>query len=156
VSPFRPFLFPQPRVFSQLPLALQPNSCASGASSFPSISCRLLVSLCSLFRARLVCFQQLAASFCKMPGGVGYLSATSEPSASLYPEPRGVRYPLPQFLSPRCPTLLRELTYPFSRRSLCALSTFRINTCKSVSKQTTLSSFRINTYEKPRGRGFVS
>jgi hypothetical protein len=29
-------------------------------------------------------------------------------------------------------------------------STFRINTCKSVSKQTTLSSFRINTYEKPR------
>src|SRR5713226_1120047 len=26
---------------------------------------------------------------------------------------------------------------------------FRINTCKSVSKQTTLSTFRINTYEKP-------
>jgi hypothetical protein len=68
VSPFRPFLFPQPRVSSQLPLALQPNSCASGASSFPSISCRLLVSLCSLFWARLVCFQQLAASFCKTRG----------------------------------------------------------------------------------------
>ena len=30
---------------------------------------------------------------------------------------------------------------------------FRINTCKSVSKQTTLSPFRINTYEKTRGRG---
>ena len=32
-------------------------------------------------------------------------------------------------------------------RSL-SLSTFRINTCKSVSKQTTLTFFRINTYEK--------
>jgi hypothetical protein len=29
------------------------------------------------------------------------------------------------------------------------LTTFRINTCKSVSKQTTLTSFRINTYKKP-------
>ena len=28
---------------------------------------------------------------------------------------------------------------------------FRINTCKSVSKQTTLTTFRINTYEKPGG-----
>ncbi len=30
----------------------------------------------------------------------------------------------------------------------CNLTPFRINTCKSVSKQTTLSPFRINTYEK--------
>jgi hypothetical protein len=29
----------------------------------------------------------------------------------------------------------------------------RINTCKSVSKQMTLTLFRINTYEKHRGRG---
>jgi len=29
------------------------------------------------------------------------------------------------------------------------LTTFRINTCKSVSKQTTLTIFRINTYAKP-------
>jgi hypothetical protein len=33
------------------------------------------------------------------------------------------------------------------------LNTFRINTCKSVSKQTTLTSFGINTYEKPGGGG---
>jgi hypothetical protein len=33
-----------------------------------------------------------------------------------------------------------------------SISTFRINTCKSVSKQTTSSTFRINTYEK-RGEG---
>jgi hypothetical protein len=42
----------------------------------------------------------------------------------------------------------------FSRQPPTApISTFRINTCKSVSKHTTLSSFRINTCEKPRGGG---
>jgi hypothetical protein len=35
----------------------------------------------------------------------------------------------------------------------CNLTPFRINTCKSVSKQTTLSPFRINTYEKTGGGG---
>src|SRR5712692_6667876 len=30
---------------------------------------------------------------------------------------------------------------------------FRMNTCESVSKQRTLTTFRINTYEKPRGEG---
>src|ERR1700682_1175497 len=33
------------------------------------------------------------------------------------------------------------------------LTTFRINTCKSVSKQRTLTPFRMNTYEKHRGGG---
>ncbi len=37
----------------------------------------------------------------------------------------------------------------------CNVSSFRINTCKSVSKQMTLSTFRINTYEKTGGRGGV-
>ncbi len=32
---------------------------------------------------------------------------------------------------------------------------FRINTCKSVSKQTTLTLFRINTYKKHRGWGVL-
>src|ERR1700730_1863183 len=36
------------------------------------------------------------------------------------------------------------------------LTTFRINTCQSVSKQSTLTTFRINTCEKPRGRGLVA
>ena len=30
---------------------------------------------------------------------------------------------------------------------------FRINTCKTVPKQTTLTLFRMNTYEKHRGEG---
>jgi hypothetical protein len=33
------------------------------------------------------------------------------------------------------------------------LTTFRINTCESVSKRMTLTSFRMNTYKKPGGRG---
>ena len=32
---------------------------------------------------------------------------------------------------------------------------FRMNTCKSVSKQTTLSTFRMNTYEKHRREGVL-
>jgi hypothetical protein len=34
------------------------------------------------------------------------------------------------------------------------LSTFRMNTCKSVSKQSTLTTFRMNTYEKTGGGGY--
>ncbi len=50
-------------------------------------------------------------------------------------------------------------TKPFTINSyemrpiITALTTFRINTCKSASKQTTLSPFRINTYEKQGGGG---
>src|SRR6266436_4948985 len=41
---------------------------------------------------------------------------------------------------------------PHFAQFLCNVTPFRINTCKSVSKQTTLSTFRINTYEK-QGEG---
>ena len=37
----------------------------------------------------------------------------------------------------------------------CNATPFRINTCKSVSKQTTLTPFRMNTYEKRPGGGGV-
>ncbi len=40
-----------------------------------------------------------------------------------------------------------------TRQQTSNLTTFRINTCKSVSKQTTLTPFRMNTYEKHRGEG---
>ncbi len=38
----------------------------------------------------------------------------------------------------------------YSAQFLCNVSLFRINTCKSVSKQRTSTSFRMNTYEKTR------
>jgi hypothetical protein len=42
-----------------------------------------------------------------------------------------------------------------SRAPAAPLSTFRMNTCKSVSKQRTLSPFRMNTYAKTGGRGVL-
>src|ERR1700674_73169 len=39
------------------------------------------------------------------------------------------------------------------RRNCSSTNCFRINTCKSVSKQMTLTPFRINTYEKQGGGG---
>jgi hypothetical protein len=52
------------------------------------------------------------------------------------------------------PTLSKFFSPLATRHSpLLFLNTFRINTCKSVSKQRTLTSFRINTYAKTGGRG---
>src|SRR3981189_744497 len=42
-----------------------------------------------------------------------------------------------------------------NRERTKALTTFRMNTCKSVSKQRTLSPFRMNTCEKPGGGGHM-
>src|ERR1700688_4484187 len=44
---------------------------------------------------------------------------------------------------------------PCRRTKTATLTTFRINTCKSVSKHRTLTPSRMNTYEKPGGRGVV-
>ncbi len=46
-----------------------------------------------------------------------------------------------------------ESAKDFTRAPAIPLSTFRMNTCKSVSKQRTLSPFRMNTYAKTGGRG---
>src|SRR5258708_18323296 len=58
-------------------------------------------------------------------------------------------------LAPHHPLFLRPS--PRSARicspALAAPTSFRINTCKSVTKQTTLTLFRINTYEKRGGWG---
>jgi hypothetical protein len=133
VSPSRPSFFPPAGVSSQPCLAIQPNFYPSGASSFLSITCRLLVSLCSLFGARFLCFQQVAASFAKMPG----VGGTNAFSASAFAPSASLRYPLSKGLR--------------RRQSCSSTNSFRINTCKSVSKQTTLTPFRINTCEKTGG-----
>jgi len=136
----------------------------------------LLQPLCSLFAAPVLCFQQLAASFSKTPGvGVPlrdgrYTEAQKCPSVSPLPatlthsvsrksfpchsyantRDGGVTPPAKFFSLLVYPErLLRRAT----RHSPLALTPFRINTCKSVSKQATLTPFRINTYEKRGGRG---
>ncbi len=73
------------------------------------------------FPTPVLSFQRLAASFPKTPG-----------------------WGVPRFLFQppiaHCPLLITH----------SPLTPFRINTCKSVSKQRTLTCFRINTYEKHR------
>ena len=143
VSPLGTLLLPQPSVYSQ-PSAFPGQS--RNVSPAVSYSCRLFNSLGGLFRARFLCFQQLADSLCKTPGVWG-ISAIPQ---------RTLRLSVIIFLCfcrPRSPRWFVSLPIPFPLGSGCPLSTFRINTCKSVSKQTTLTLFRISTYEKP-GRGW--
>ena len=118
------------------------------------------------FPTPILCFQQLAASFPKTPGvgvplrGDRCTEAQKCPSVSpflatlthcvsrkFFPchsyantRDRGVTPPLKSF-SPLA-----------THNSPLTLTPFRINTCKSVSKQRTLTIFRINTYEKQGGR----
>jgi hypothetical protein len=67
---------------------------------------------------------------------------------------RNTRGDIPRRFGSPVTTPLGEPTHSFSRRlSSASLSTFRINTSKSVSKQMTLSPFRINTCEKAGGGG---
>src|SRR5882762_4761425 len=51
-----------------------------------------------------------------------------------------------------CVSLNFQVSRPFQRVKRClAITIFRMNTCKSVSKQRTLTPFRMNTYAKPQG-----
>jgi hypothetical protein len=59
--------------------------------------------------------------------------------------------------SPLSSSIPSNLTFQRSNFPTCQRSSnsFRMNTCKSVSKQTTLTHFRMNTYEKSRGWGVL-
>ena len=169
VSPFRPFLQQQPRVYprassdSALERVLSRTNltdpCLHPTLTLdPSMLCSLFKSLASLFATSFLYFQQLAASFRKIPGGgVSRTNLRDTRATSATPS-----RPLRLFTLVREGfTLVREgcviislrlcsRVSPFPLR--CCIS-FRINTCKSVSKQTTLTSFRINTCEKTGGGG---
>ena len=127
----------------------------------------LLQPLCSLFAAPVLCFQQLAASFSKTPGvGVplrGGRCTETQKCPSVSPLPATLMHSVSRKSFPchsYANTRDRGVTPPpksssprVTRHSPPPLTTFRINTCKSVSKQTTLTSFRMNTYEKRGGGG---
>ena len=137
----------------------------------------LLQPLCSLFTAPALSFQQLAASFCKTPGvGVPLRTGrcTEAPKCpSVSPLPATLThsvsrksFPCHSYANTRdrgvTPTkFFSPLVYPerllrrATRHLPLALTPFRINTCKSVSKQRALTPFRINTYEKHREGGGV-
>jgi hypothetical protein len=72
-----------------------------------------------------------------------------------------MKYPA-SHLTPFLPAFSREIVRKENRtrdkphRALpFPLSTFRMNTCKSVSKQRTLSTSRMNTYAKTGGGGLI-
>ena len=137
-------------------------SCSSPSDSPNSRPFNRLQPLCRLQKSQLLWNQANPASFSKSPG-VGYTLTSrpcgisklrnlfSRPSCNLVnaaPEP----VHLSPSLSPLCSDLgaLCVKSFPAFQGPL---TPFRINTCKSVSKQTTLTPFRITTYEKPREGG---
>ena len=121
----------------------------------------LLRTLCRSQKSQLLWNQANPASFAKTPG-VGYpFSATSVlrsqcPLCCAF----SVRRSFTQSLVCEGPLRLHAVA---SHSQLSTVdcepqfrpppTPFRINTCKSVSKQTTLTPFRINTYEKHREGG---
>jgi hypothetical protein len=72
-APPTPFLAALPQK-TRVPFRSQllPSRTAQALSVRTTIACSLLKSLASLFASPVLCFQWLAASFHKTPGGVGY------------------------------------------------------------------------------------
>src|ERR1700687_514693 len=123
-------------------------SCPSRRSGPNSRPVNLLQPLSSLFAAAVLCFQQLAASFHKTPGWGVPRRNLRDLCVSLPRSPRASRGALRGALS-----FVFALVCSSWRLLRPTPTTFRINTCKSVSKQTTLTTFRMNTYEKTGGGG---
>src|SRR5712691_13192952 len=126
----------------QITLPHPPNQANSFAPT-------LLQPLSSLFAAPLLCFQQLAASFPKTPGvGVPMHASLSESATCrLFSASASRPLRLCVILGPR----IRLAKGRSNTETTTALTIFRINTCKSVSKQRTLTPFRMNTCEKRGG-----
>jgi len=174
VSTFRPSFSPQSSVYPQLF-----TSCNPGAPKSPFVfnrlrtlylSCRSFCDSCPLFSVTSALFDKNTggevsrSEFWTLGGGPrrlpvpetklrdtrgGIPSSPSTSTALTIPTgSKGFKVLWARF--PSCP--LPHLRPPPRLHPLC-VSTFRINTCKSVSKQRTLTLFRMNTYEKPRGRG---
>src|SRR6266404_4684540 len=98
----------------------------------------LLQPLASPFATPVLCFQQLAASFRKARGW-GCIVCVATLACPACPELPGPRRD-------------RTLRGAANMAEPATVTTFKVNTCKSVSKQRTLTLSRINTYKK-RGEG---
>src|SRR6266403_4280856 len=121
------------RVLSRTNLA----HCSHTSSRNPRLF-NLLQPLASPFATPGLCFQQLAASFPKTPGW-GVHSLCGNPCLPSLPRASGTS---------QGSHLARVSKYA----EPTTVTTFKVNTCKSVSKQRTLTLSRINTYKK-RGEG---
>src|SRR5882762_5999382 len=71
-APLTPFLASPPRIRRRTHIPNEQRELKDHQPTLSaSIACRLLKSLASLFALRILCFQRLAASFAKIPGGWG-------------------------------------------------------------------------------------
>jgi hypothetical protein len=147
VSPLRTLFLPESNVYSH-PFDFSARS--RDVSYAVSYSCSLFVVP---KKVNSFAINKIQTLFAKCRGvGWGIPNATTgHPGWGLSPVPSdswtlgGTR----RRLSAPGRFVLGKPIHPFYRRvSLAILSTFRINTSKSVSKQMTLSPFRINTCEK--------
>ena len=162
VFPFRPSFSPELNLYPRAPRALSPLSTAFT----PNRS-----------------LTPLSTAFTQNTRGVGVLCPSSPLLATRLPRssrahsftPSGAEGPLATFMLPlfsqryeslfpqlfcfhnhlRCPLVFSaRCIFPrFTHKTRPRVTTFSMNTCKSVSKQRTLSTSRMNTYEKPGGRG---
>jgi hypothetical protein len=172
VSPSRPSFPPQPRVYPQAS-----DSCNARPPRSPFVFSRLRALFLSLrsFAHSHRLFSVACSLFSQITRGWGIpneptghpcvnlcalcVSALSFPFCLSPLYFHDVTNPSP--CNPFCCTSIQNpggCTTPIGSVSPLVtrhflLSTFRINTCKSASKQTTSSPFRINTCEKPGGTG---
>jgi len=146
VSPSRPSLSPQAQVYARASSdstfeRLPSRTNLIGPLPKPDLNSRPLNRLRPLShceKSQLLWNQANPASFSETPG-VGVSLPLISPL--VYPDLRGVTRHSPPPL------------YDCEPRSRRSLTPFRINTCKSVSKQKTLSTCTINTYAKTGGGG---
>ncbi len=174
MSTFRPSFSPQSKVYPQ-PF----DSCNPCAPKSPFVfnrlrtlylSCRSFCDSCPLFSMTSALFDKNTGG--RVPrSGLWTLGGSRRRLPVPETQPRDTRANIPS--SPSASTALIIPTgskgfntlwvrfpssplphlRPLLRSPPLCVSTFRINTYKSVSKQRTLTIFRINTCEKPRGRG---
>ena len=141
---------------------------SSRHSTLKSSRLILLQTLCRRQKTQLLRNQANPHSFANIPGGVALALETWRKARSLVMEPHELQSGsgalrhcgnecTMSWASSTGLCCSSEATTHLDDRWTCLKngglpSTFRINTCKSVSKQRTLTIFRINTYEI-RGRG---
>ena len=147
VSPFRPSFSPQlnpypraPRLLSPLSTAFTPNRTLTPLSTAFTQTHRGVGVLCP-------CSPLLATRHSPLATFIRPLF--SQPYESLFSQLFCFHNHL------RCPLVFspRRISPRFTHKTRPRLTIFRMNTCKSVSKQTTLTTFRMNTYAKAGGRG---